>query len=107
MIVKGNHPQARCIGIDFADWNREKLKDRGIESVSINIESQPLPFENETIDLLIANQVLEHTKEIFFINHEVFRDLKVGGVLYLGVPNVLSLHNRLLGLMGFTPPRRR
>jgi|WetSurMetagenome_2_1015567.scaffolds.fasta_scaffold145594_2 ubiquinone/menaquinone biosynthesis C-methylase UbiE len=103
MIVKKNHPQARCIGIDIGDWNREKLVGRGIESVSINIESQLLPFENETIDLIIANQVLEHTKEIFFINHEVFRTLKVGGYLYLGVPNVLSLHNRILGLIGMHP----
>jgi ubiquinone/menaquinone biosynthesis C-methylase UbiE len=103
LIVKGNHPEARCIGIDTGDWNRETLNGRGIESVSINIENQPLPFADETIDLIIANQVLEHTKEIFFINHEIFRTLKVGGYLYLGVPNVLSLHNRLLGLIGIHP----
>lgn len=69
----------------------------------MNIENQSLPFENETIDLIIANQVLEHTKELFFINHEIFRTLKVGGCLYTGVPNVLSFHNRVLGLLGVHP----
>jgi SAM-dependent methyltransferase len=103
MIVKNNHPQAQCIGVDFGDWNREELDRKGIKSVSVNIENQSLPFENETVDLIIANQVLEHTKELFFINHEVFRTLKVGGYLYLGVPNVLSLHNRILGLIGVHP----
>jgi ubiquinone/menaquinone biosynthesis C-methylase UbiE len=103
MIVKKRHPQARCIGVDFGDWNRERLSRRGIESVSLDIESEALPFEDETADLIIANQVLEHTKQLFFINHEIFRTLKVGGYLYLGVPNVLSLHNRVLGLVGTHP----
>ncbi len=103
MIVKKRHPQARCIGVDFGDWNRERLSRRGIESVSLDIESEALPFEDETVDLIIANQVLEHTKQLFFINHEVFRTLQVGGHLYLGVPNVLSLHNRVLGLVGVHP----
>lgn len=103
LIVKGNHPGARCVGVDCGDWNRALLRDRGLESVSLNIEGQPLPFADETADFVVANQVLEHTKEIFWINHEIFRILKVGGFLYLGVPNLLSLHNRLLGILGVHP----
>lgn len=102
-VVKTNKPQAKCIGVDYGHWNREILLEKDITSVSVNIENQPLPFENETVDLMIANQVLEHIKEIYWINHEIFRSLKVGGYLYLGVPNVLSLHNRLLGLLGIHP----
>jgi len=101
--IKRHHPDARCIGVDLGDWNREGLVRQGIESLSLDIESAPLPFENESVDLVIANQVLEHTKQIFFINHEIFRTLKVGGHLYVGVPNVLSLHNRFLALLGIHP----
>jgi SAM-dependent methyltransferase len=75
----------------------------GIEPISLNIENQQFPFENESIDFIIANQILEHTKEIFWINHEIFRSLRIGGYLYLGVPNVLSLHNRILGIFGVHP----
>lgn len=32
-----------------------------------------------------------------------FRCLKIGGILYLGVPNVTSLHNRILMLFGYHP----
>jgi SAM-dependent methyltransferase len=103
MIIKELNPKCRCIGVDFGDWNRDKLIDRGIEPISVNIENQMLPFENEAIDLIIANQTLEHTKEIWWINHEIFRTLKIGGHLYLGVPNVLSFHNRILGLFGNHP----
>ena len=102
-IVRQSHPAARRVGIDYGDWNRDKLIQMGIEPVSVNIETEHLPFDDESADLVVANQVLEHTKEIYWINHEVFRVLKVGGYLYLGVPNVLSLHNRILGLLGVHP----
>jgi len=100
MVVKKYNPKAKCVGVDFGDRNKEGLLEKGIEFVSMNIENQLLPFESETIDLIIANQVLEHTKEIYWINHEIFRTLRVGGYLYVGVPNILSLHNRILGLFG-------
>lgn len=103
MIVKNDNPKCNCIGIDFGSWNEDKLVNRGIEPVVVNIENQPLPVEGETVDLIIANQILEHTKEIYWINHEIFRTLRVGGYLYLGVPNILSLHNRILGIFGVHP----
>ncbi len=103
MIVKRHNPGATCIGIDLGDCNKERLSQKGIHFVSVDIENQPLPFESESIDLVIANQVLEHTKEVFWINHEIFRCLKVGGSFYLGVPNVLSFHNRILGVFGVHP----
>lgn len=103
MTVKEYSPASRLIGIDYGSWNQEQLIAKGIEPISINIENQALPFEDETVDLAIANQVLEHTKEIYWINHEIFRTLKVGGYLYLGVPNVLSLHNRIAGMFGVHP----
>ena len=103
LIVKNHNPRSKCIGIDFGSWNKEKLIDRGIEPIAVNIENHTLPLESETVDLIIANQILEHTKEIYWINHEIFRTLKVGGYLYLGVPNILSLHNRILGLFGIHP----
>lgn len=103
LIVRESNPRARCVGIDFGLWNRDLLSERGIVPISVNIENEALPFQDETVDFVVVNQVLEHTKEIFWINHEVFRTLRVGGHLYLGVPNVLSLHNRLLGLFGIHP----
>ncbi|MGB3203344.1 MAG: class I SAM-dependent methyltransferase, partial [Nodosilinea sp.] len=78
-IVLTQHPQATCFGVDYGDWNTPALLAAGIQPVSVNIEAEPLPLEPESVDLVIANQVLEHTKEIYWINHEIFRVLRVGG----------------------------
>jgi len=69
----------------------------------LDIERGVFPFANESIDVVVANQILEHTKEIFWIFHEITRVLTVGGKLIIGVPNLASLHNRLLLLIGIQP----
>lgn len=102
-IVKKYHNSAKLYGIDFGLWNNTKLQSLGVEPIALDIEKDKLPFEDDSIDIVIANQVFEHTKEIFWINHEIFRCLKQDGFLFLGVPNVLSLHNRILMLFGFHP----
>jgi ubiquinone/menaquinone biosynthesis C-methylase UbiE len=103
LTVKQHHPESRCVGIEYSDWAKAQLITKGIEPITVDLEREKLPLADESMDLVIGNQILEHTKEIFWINHEVFRVLKVGGYFYLGVPNVLSLHNRLLGLAGVHP----
>ena len=107
LVVKKNHPSSHLIGIDFGDWNKEKLTGVGIAKKTLNIEKDPLPFEANSVDLIICNQVLEHVKEIYWINHEIFRVLKLGGYLYLGVPNILSFHNRLLSFFGVHPTQAK
>jgi SAM-dependent methyltransferase len=67
------------------------------------IENEILPLKDESINIIIANQILEHTKEIFWIFHEISRVLTVGGKLIIGVPNLASLHNRLLLMLGLQP----
>ena len=52
---------------------------------------------------MVANQILEHTKEIFFIVAEVGRILKPGGRFIIGVPNLASFHNRIALLFGKQP----
>ncbi len=69
----------------------------------MNLELDPLPFEDGSIDVVLSNQVMEHVKEIFWILHQVTRSLRVGGYLILGVPNLASYHNRLLLLLGKQP----
>ena len=78
-IISAHNVHAKLYGIDFGDWNAQKLKKLNIIPLYANIEIEKLPFDDNSIDFIIANQVIEHTKEIFWINHEIFRCLKVGG----------------------------
>jgi len=74
---------------------------------ALDIERNRLPFDDESLDVVIANQVLEHTKEVFWIFHEIARVLKIGGHFILGVPNLTSAHNRFLMLTGRHPTQHK
>jgi len=69
-IVKQNHPAAELYGIDFGSWNKKKLETLGIKLIVMNLEYGKLPLKDNSIDLIIANQIFEHVKEIW-INHEI------------------------------------
>ena len=97
------NPHARLHAVEvYADY-AEALSRDAIEVCRLNIENEPLPCPDGTVDVVIANQVLEHTKEIFWIAHEVTRVLAPGGKFIIGVPNLAALHNRILLLMGRQP----
>ena len=51
----------------------EELKSLGVSVFALNIERDALPFEDGSVDIVIANQILEHTKEFFWIFHQVSR----------------------------------
>ncbi len=80
-----------------------KLAEKGIRVHSLNIEKDRLPFQDGSVDVVIANQILEHVKELFWIFHEISRVLPLGGKVILGVPNLASLHNRILLAFGRQP----
>ena len=63
-------------GVDSYEPNVRASRDRGVNVVSLDIEREPLPFADASIDLVVANQILEHTKEIFWIVSETARVLK-------------------------------
>jgi SAM-dependent methyltransferase len=77
--------------------------ERGILGKSLNIEADRYPYKKETFNIIIANQVIEHTKEIFWIFSEISRICKPGGIVIVGVPNIAALHNRLMFLFGYQP----
>jgi len=87
---------------NYPPYIRE-CRSNGIAVRSLDIERDPFMPVGQMFDLVIANQVLEHTKELFWIVSEVTRILKPGGRFIVGVPNLASLHNRLLLLFGLHP----
>jgi ubiquinone/menaquinone biosynthesis C-methylase UbiE len=103
LIVKKFNPHAECNGIEIYEPYAEELRKKEIVVYSLNIEYDQYPFNPESIDLVIANQIIEHVKEIFWMFHEISRILKTGGSLIVGVPNLAAFHNRLLLLSGKQP----
>lgn len=90
-------------GVDSYEPNVRAGRNRGVEVVSLDLERDRLPFTDASLDLVVANQVLEHTKEIFWIVSEAARVLKRDGALIVGVPNLASLHSRVMLALGMQP----
>lgn len=102
-LVQSHSPLGELHAIEAYPPNVQQLEQRGCKAWALNLEKDPFPFAAESLDLVLANQVLEHTKEIFWISHEVARTLKVGGHFLIGVPNLASFHNRGLLMLGRQP----
>ncbi|MEN9354265.1 MAG: hypothetical protein RL318_1590 [Fibrobacterota bacterium] len=90
-------------GVEGWEPYRQICATKGIATVALDIERDALPFEDGHFDVVMANQVLEHAKDLFWILGEVSRVLKPGGVFLVGVPNMATWHDRLLLLMGQQP----
>lgn len=71
--------------------------------VSIVLSSgTSLPFEDETFDLVICNDVIEHLTEQEDLMLEIHRVLKIGGHLYLTTPNKRYPIESHTGIFGIT-----
>ena len=82
-------------GIEFYGPTAEQAKKNGITVFSIDMERESIPVEDGMFDIIIMNQFLEHTKEIFWIFSEISRVVTKGGIVIVGVPNLAVWTNRL------------
>jgi len=89
--------------LDFFPPLLETAARRGVKARQIDLETQTFPFPDESFDVVICNQVLEHLKQIYLPLSEIHRVLKEGGHAVISVPNLAALHNRLLLLAGRQP----
>lgn len=103
LIAKKINPNAKLNAIEVSPPNIKILKENNISVHPLNIERDIFSFEDESLDVVMGNQILEHVKEVFWIMHEVSRVLKIGGKFIIGVPNLASLHNRILLSVGKQP----
>ncbi|MEX2116463.1 MAG: class I SAM-dependent methyltransferase [Bacteroidota bacterium] len=102
-LARNHDPSCELHAIEVYPEYQRALEKEGIIVHPLNIEHDPFPFPNESVDVIIANQILEHVKEIFWVFHEATRVLRPGGRFIIGVPNLASMHNRLLLALGKQP----
>jgi len=69
----------------------------------MDLERDRFPWADQSIDLVVCNQVFEHLKNVWLPMSEIARVLRTGGHLVLSVPNLASLHNRALLAFGRQP----
>ena len=97
LLEDGRGKKALDLGCREQYWT-EKLKARGYEVVSVDLEPQNpsvlrvdandlLRFADETFDLVWCTEVIEHVVNPAFTLGEINRVLKPGGKLLLSTPN--------------------
>jgi SAM-dependent methyltransferase len=93
----------RLLGVEIFEAQAREAEARGIEVARVNLEQDKLPWADATMDVVVCNQVFEHLKDIFLPLDEIARVLKPGGRLVISVPNLASLHNRVMLVAGRQP----
>lgn len=74
------------------DWiNLDISKLPGVDVVH-DINKLPLPFQNNEFDYILCNDILEHV-EYIPIMKELYRILKIDGVIEIRVPHFTSRYN--------------
>jgi SAM-dependent methyltransferase len=93
----------RILGVEIYEEPAVAAESRGLEVARIDLETNRLPWPDASVDVVVCNQVLEHLKNIWLPMSEMHRVLKPGGHAILSVPNLASLHNRILMGIGRQP----
>ena len=85
-------------GVDVSEYAIRVAKKRlpSIAFTVSNIEDE-LPFQEETFDIVICNDVLEHLENPAVALKNIKRVLKKGGILYINTPNLNLFRKKFLG----------
>lgn len=92
-----------AFGAEIFPDEAARARARGIEVAEVDVETDVLPWADASVDVVVANQVFEHLKNVWLPMSEVARVLAPGGALVFSVPNLASLHNRLMLAAGRQP----
>lgn len=99
----GAAANAELHGIEIFPAPAREAAARGLQVAGLDLEQAPFPDGDASFDVVVANQVFEHLKNIWLPLTEIHRVLRVGGHFFISVPNLASLHNRALLALGRQP----
>ena len=94
----------KLYGVEGQERYAELAHASGIQTFATDLERIRLPVADGFFDVIVANHVIEHLKELPWFFSEIGRVLTTGGLAIVGCPNLASWHNRLALLFGRQPP---
>ena len=96
--VEGNE----VVGVDADKEALAEAQKLGIDTRWADLD-EPLPFEDESFDVVVAGELLEHLRDPRRLVAEARRVLRPEGTFVASVPNAYRLKNRLRFLAGRKP----
>ncbi|MDE3090709.1 MAG: class I SAM-dependent methyltransferase, partial [Chloroflexota bacterium] len=109
-LVAASRAFDQVIGLDIALWwlllAKKRLEEEGRPATLICAFAECLPFPNDSFQLVVGSDVIEHTPKQVELMREAHRVLASDGALFLATPNRWSLapepHVKVWGV-GFLP----
>lgn len=95
--------QCELIWVDLDTNVLIYLEKIGIKGLNMDISNNILPVKDESIDIIIFNEVIEHLFDCQHALDEIYRILKKGGKLYISTHNSFNIFMRLKFLLGKIP----
>jgi SAM-dependent methyltransferase len=80
-------------GIEIVEEAADKARQKGVQNFSLKADQDKWPFQDESIDCVVSNQVVEHLSDVDHFFGEASRVLKKGGFLITSTNNLASWHN--------------
>ena len=103
-------PKSELAAIEIDPEERRLGADHGVEAVEHFINAfdgnrmtARLPFGDESADIVLAGEIIEHIVDTESFLREIRRLLRPGGALVLSTPNILWWKHRLALLAGRYP----
>ncbi len=93
----------KVYGIEPIKNAAEQAKNKNIEVAQITADKDTWPFESNSIDCIVSNQVIEHLSDVDHFFTEVQRVLRPNGYIITSTNNLSSFHNILSLIFGFAP----
>jgi methionine biosynthesis protein MetW len=90
------------VGVDADRAALAAAAKLGIETHWADLD-QPLTFPDESFDVVVAGELLEHLRDPGRLVREIRRVLRRGGTFVASVPNAFRLKNRLRFMLGRAP----
>lgn len=86
-------------GIEIIDEQIKKAK-KNIKVIKSDLNAD-FPFEDNSFDLIHANQVIEHIADLDHFVKEIYRVLRKGGYAIISTENQCSWHNIMAMILGW------
>lgn len=80
------------VGVDISKNDitetRKKLQEKGFSpSLALVADAKKLPFQENTFDIVLLSDILEHVSQPELVAKEAYRVIKKGGYIFVTVPN--------------------
>ena len=92
----------KIYGIDIIDETIAKAKGNGIDVRSGDLNRR-FPFEDNSFDVVLASEIIEHLYDTDNFLTEIHRVLRIGGYTVISTPNLSSWPNIIFLLFGKQP----